>query len=124
MGHRLALIAALAAALSGCTLVRMGDGGVSRTLVGVVRVKMPATEGQLTALDVQTLGGGWDSGPFLGWRGANWVIADPRACQLTVIVRSGTAAKHAAGVLAQLRGKNICLADFTDILRPGQPSSR
>lgn len=124
MGHRLALIVALAGTLPGCTVVQAGSGGVSRTLVGVVRIEMPATAGRLAALDVKTLGGGWDGGPFLGWRSANWVVADPRDCQLAVIIRSGTAAEYAAKVLAQLKGANICVADFTHTLRPAQPPSR
>lgn len=107
-----ALLAALPI-LAGCTVVKAGEGGVARTLVGVVRIELPPTSGQVSAIEARTFGLGWDAGPFLGYRGSNWIAADPAHCQLTVIIRSGTQAAQAARVLEQLKGENLCMADFT-----------
>ncbi len=111
------LVASLSA-LAGCTVVKAGEGGVRRTLIGVVRVDLPPTTGHLTAIDAQTIGFGWDGGPFLGFRGSNWIAAAPEACQLTIIIRSAAQASHAARVLELLKGEQICTADFTDASPP------
>lgn len=102
--------------LSGCTNVVTGlESGASqtRTYIGVVRVKLPERTGSLVALDVQSLGIGWDQGPYLGWKAGNWVIADPAQCQLLIVIRSPAQAENAAKVIQSLGGQNACIADYT-----------
>ena len=105
-------IVGMALVLGGCAVVQAGDGGSRKLFVGAVRLDLPATGGRLSAVAVRNLGLGWDHGPFLGWRDSSWVIADPKECQMVVIVRSGTEADHASKLLEQLKGENICIADF------------
>jgi hypothetical protein len=117
---KLALLLPLA--LTGCVTVDMADqdGGTrtSRTHIGITRIVTVEKPGAMTAVDVKTLGLGWDNGPFLGWRSGNWVTADPAKCQLVVIVRSSIEVENAAKVLAALKGQNPCIADFTGSLAP------
>ena len=86
--------------------------------IGVVRVTMPDRKGELSAIDVKTLGFGWDAGPFVGWRAGNWVMADPAKCQLLIVIRSPAQAENAAKVIQSLEGQEPCIADFTHTLRP------
>lgn len=104
--------------LAGCTTIDLGSNGDTKTLVGIVRITLPAKSGDLTAIDGKTLGLGWDGGPFLGFRKASWVIASPDECQLLVIVRSPVEAANAAQVLERLKGETICVADYTRSLHP------
>jgi hypothetical protein len=107
---------ALPLALCGCSTVRLDDEGVSRWYVGVVRVVLPDSRGKLAAVDVKSLGVGWDAGPYLGWRSGNWIIADPADCQLLVVIRSPAQAANAAAVLKSLEGTQACIADYTHSL--------
>lgn len=111
-------VALLLLLLGGCTTVGVNDATGVRWLVGVVRVDLPARQGKLTAVDVKTLGAGWDNGPFLGWRAGNWIAADPSECQLLIVIKSPAAAENAAKVLKSLEGQKPCVADFTRSLRP------
>ena len=108
--------------LTGCVTVQVGDqaGGTrtSRTHIGITRIVTVEKPGAMAAVDVRTLGFGWDKGPFLGWRAGEWVTADPAKCQLLVIVRSPLEADNAAKVLAALEGQNPCIADLTGTLAP------
>lgn len=106
--------------LAGCTTIRPAEGaGGGRSLwaLGLVRVELPDDRG-LSAIDVKTLGAGWDGGPYLGWKAGNWVSADPARCQLLIIIRSAAAADNAAKVLQSLGGQEPCIADYTHSLRP------
>lgn len=103
-------------ALGGCTTVQLGEKGTSRIYLGAVRVVMPDTKGQLSAIEVQSLGIGWDKGPYLGWRAGNWVIADPKECQLLIVIRSPAQADNAAKVLSALEGQDPCIVDYTHSL--------
>ncbi len=105
-------------ALGGCTSVDYGERGSTHVYVGIVRVEIPETDGKLTAVDVRSLGVGWDNGPYLGWRADSWVIADPAECQLLIVIKSPAQAENAAKVIQALGGQNACIADFTHTLQP------
>lgn len=106
--------------LGGCAMVEVGTGDsgqrTTRTHVGITRIVTPATDAGLAAVQISTLGFGWDQGPFLGWHGGQLVYADPSQCQLVVIIREEIQAAHAAQILAALEGQDPCIADFTDSL--------
>lgn len=121
MTHRCRLFSLLllSASLPSCTVVKAGSGGTARTLIGIVRVELPPTTGRVSAIDVRTVGLGWDDGPFAGYRGSNWISAPPDRCQLTVIIRSTVQGDHAARLLRQLQGNDLCVADFS---RPPAPA--
>jgi hypothetical protein len=90
--------------------------------IGVVRVELPRTQGGVLAVERSGVGLGWDDlpggGAWLGFSEGRWVIADPRECQLLVIIRSPAQAEHAAKVLAALGGSSPCLVDHTGTLLP------
>lgn len=116
--HRFAPFVALA--LGGCVIVEVGDQRkglrATRTHVGITRITTPPTGTGLAAVDVSTLGVGWDQGPFFGWHEGNLVFTDPTQCQLVVIIRSSIQAEHAAEILSALEGQEPCIADFTNSL--------
>jgi hypothetical protein len=87
------------------------------TFVGIVRVEVPDTAGKLAAVDVRSLGIGWDNGPYLGWKAGNWVVADPANCQLLIVIRTPAQAQNAAKVIESLGGQNACIADYTQASR-------
>ena len=99
--------------LGGCATIRAGEGGRSATYVGVVRVILPATRGNVSAVDVRSLGMGWDDGPYFGWWSRNSVSADPGQCQLLVVIRSPAQAEHAEKIIKAMEGQHPCLVDFT-----------
>ena len=99
--------------LASCTTVELGSGGATKTVVGIVRIELPATEEAMSAIGLKTFGFGWDGGPFLGFHETSWVTASPAECQLVVIVRSNVEAVNAMQVLERLKGENICVADFS-----------
>lgn len=109
---------ALTLALGGCATVNASESGRSLWFVGVVRVVLPDKAGKLAAVDVKSLGMGWDSGPFLGWKAGNWIIADPGDCQLLIVIRSPAQAENAAKVLQSLGGQQPCIVDYTRSLHP------
>ena len=92
---------------------RPGGDSTVRTHVGVTRIITPAVPEGLSAIDVKTLGVGWDKGPFAGWRAGNWISADPAKGQLVVIVRPPLEAEQAARIMQALEGQDPCIADFT-----------
>jgi hypothetical protein len=107
-------------AMAGCTTVNvMPQVGMastefrSSTYVGIVTLRLPATLGNVQAVDVKTLGAGWQSGPFVGWNASNLVTANPADCQLLIIIRSPAQAENAAKVISSLEGQNPCIVDFT-----------
>lgn len=110
----IAAIAIAAVGLSGCATVVPGQWTGTRTFVGVVRVDMPVTQGDVQAVRVRTLGAGAGrTGVFMGWEDGNWIVADPAKCQLLVVIRSSVEVDNAARVLHELRGQNACLVDET-----------
>ncbi len=112
-----AISAALLLLTGACASIDAGGRGRTLWFVGVTRVQMPSSTGKLAAIDVATLGAGWDNGPFLGWKAGNWVTADPADCQLLVVIRSAAAAENAVRVLQALEGKQPCVADYTHSLQ-------
>ena len=108
---RLACMAVAALASSACASHSSSAAGETKTFVGVVRVRTPATLGDLHVTEVSGLGVGWDAGPWLGFRSGSWVAADPAKCQLLVIIRSPAQAANAAEVLKALKGSEPCMVD-------------
>jgi len=107
----------LAFLLAGCATIdaseKTSDNRTSAIYFGITEVITPQTKGAISAIDVSTLGFGWDRGPFLGWHRGSWIEADPAKCQLVVIIRSPAQAENAARVLQALEGQTPCIADFT-----------
>ena len=103
--------------LGGCATIPTDRPGESKLFIGMVRVKVPNSRGQLFAADVKALGLGWDRGPWLGWKAGNWIVADPARCQLLIVIRTPAQAENAAKVLEALGDQQLCVADYTDSLR-------
>lgn len=103
--------------LGGCTSVGDSDEVRAGLYLGAVSVSVPATRGHVSAVQVKTLGLGWDGGPFLGWRSGSWIEADPAKCQLLVVIRAPAEAANAVKVIESLEGQNPCIVDFTNTLR-------
>lgn len=106
-----ACLAGAALAAGGCTTVGPAGAANTKTFVGVVQVRTPATNGDLNVAEVSGLGVGWDAGPWLGWRSGSWIAADPAKCQLLIIIRSPAEAANAAQVLQALKGNEPCMVD-------------
>lgn len=116
--RRIVGLAGLAMLLTGCTTVQPGGKtGRSAVYVGIVRVQWPEAAGQTQALSVKTLGVGWEAGPYLGWKSGQWVVADPRDCQLLIIIRSAAQAENAVQILESLKGQKPCIANFASASR-------
>lgn len=90
--------------------------GRTSTYLGLVQVRYPQTTGKLSALQVKTLGIAWDKGPLLGWRDQQLVTADPRQCQMVIIIRKAAEFENARRIVEQLKGESVCLADYTGSL--------
>jgi hypothetical protein len=105
-------------ALTACTSLNTSEGGRTVLFAGVTQIKVPSTIGQITSQSLRGFGLGWDRGPFFGWHESTWVIADPRNCQMIVIIRSNVEAEQATQVLERLKGENICAVDFSGTLYP------
>lgn len=106
--------------LSGCTtinIVPQDSGAVSETResihIGILKLRLPATRGNVQAADVKTLGAGWQSGPFLGWNASNLITANPADCQLLIIIKSPAQAENAAKIISSLEGQGPCIVDYT-----------
>lgn len=110
---------ALPLLLAGCAQVSLGEGVAARTTLyaGAVRVEVPATWGEVRAIDIATLGVGVDHGVFLGWRRGQFVFVRPGECQLLIIIRSSVQADHAMRILQAAEGDQLCVVDFADTLR-------
>ena len=92
--------------------------GSSRLYFGIVRVRVPVASPAIVAIDVATLGAGFDGALFLGWRQNRLVIARPDQCGLVVIVRAKLEADQAARILEAVKGQQPCIADFSGTLPP------
>lgn len=106
--------------VGGCTQVDLtrGVSSHSQVYVGAVRVTVPATYGELRAVDVSTLGVGADSSLFLGWRHGQFVYVRPDACQLLLVIRSPVEADHALSILRAVEGEHLCAVDFSGTTLP------
>lgn len=108
----------LAVSAAACAQVNLGGGepGSSRIYAGAVRVNVPATIGEVRAIDVSTLGVGVEDGLFIGWRRGQYVFVRPGECQLLVIIRSRLEAEHALSILRAAEGEQLCVVDFPGTL--------
>lgn len=100
----------------GCTTVDVAPGEArTLTAIGIVRVKVPAAPNGTLVVERSGVGLGWDDlpggGAWLGFSAGQWVIADPAACQLVVIVRTKAQAENAVEVLSKLKGQALCVVD-------------
>lgn len=111
------------AVLAGCTVINVGTGQTADiTSVGIVRVRVPVVVEGLVAIERQGAGLGWDSlpgsGTYVGWSDARWVMADPRHCQLLIVIRTPAQAEHAKDILSKLEGESPCVVDQSGGLQP------
>jgi hypothetical protein len=107
----------LLALLGGCTTVPSEGEARSAVHLGLTSVRIPQTRGHVFAASARTFGVGWDAGPFIGWRSANWIVADPAGCQLLVVIRQAVEADNAIRILNALEGQSPCIVDYTNTLR-------
>ena len=102
---------------NGCVSVPTDGTAKSHTYVGIVRVAYPGSRGKLTAIDVKSLGLGFDGAVFLGWRDSNFVYASPEDCRVVIIVRDRLESSHLTRLVEAL-GVKACVADFSGSLAP------
>lgn len=103
--------------LTGCLSVPSDGASKAHYYFGLVRVEYPASRGKLTAIDVKTLGAGFDGAAFLGWRDSKFVYADAGDCRTVIILRDKAEADHVAQLMKNL-GDKACIADFAGSLSP------
>lgn len=113
-----ALVAPALILLAGCTSISVGTAdGSEFGGIGLYRVRLPATQGNLIAIEREAVGIGWDQSPvnsaWFGYSGSQWVSADPAKCQMLIIIRSETQAANARDILKQLEGTHACIVDHT-----------
>jgi hypothetical protein len=110
-------IFALAAMSTGCIVSPQdGKSGV-HYYAGVVRVAYPKKSGALTAVDVKTLGLGFDGAVFAGWRDSKFIFAKPDECRTIIILKDRMEIAHVTKLLDSL-GEKPCVADFSHSLPP------
>jgi hypothetical protein len=104
----------------GCTTINLVpeegsklSGVRNQLFVGALKVRIPESEGNIQAVDIKTLGVGWQKGPFLGWNASNLVTANPSSCQLLIIIRTPAEADNALKIISSLEGQNPCIVDYT-----------
>lgn len=117
--HTITLVSAVLPLLAGCQALDLQERTGRRTFdfVGAVRVAIPETLGDITAIDVATVGVGADTSVFVGWRHSQFVFANSDKCQLLIIVRSDVEAIHAAKLLNSVQGEHLCVANFSETVR-------
>lgn len=106
--------------LLACASASLEQPALSRKRLGFVRFTEVPTIGHLRALDVSTLGMGWDGAAFLGWQRSQYVFARPEACEVLIVIRSGVEADHVRSILQTLEGQEPCIADFSRSLSPSR----
>lgn len=121
LAFTLALLVGLGA--GGCTSVSVGSAdGQEFAGIGFYRVRLPATQGTLVAVEREGVGLGWGNlagaGVFLGYDKTEWVIADPADCQLLIVIKSAAQAEHAKEIIALLGDQSPCIVDQTGSLQP------
>lgn len=102
--------------MASCVNINPGSTGLHKVFVGAVKVTVPKRSEGIVAVDVRTLGAGWNEGPFIGWQAGSWISADPGKCQLVVVIRSALEADNASRVLQSLKGQDVCIADLSGSL--------
>ena len=109
--------------MAGCTTVAVGTAdGREFSGLGYYRVKLPAAQGSLLAVEREGVGIGWGSlagsAVFLGYDKSEWVIADPGQCQLLIVIKSAAQAENAKQIIELLGDRSPCIVDQTGTLRP------
>jgi hypothetical protein len=112
-------------AIGGCTSISVGSAdGQEFAGIGFYRVKLPATQGSLVAVDRESVGIGWGSlvgsAAFLGYDKSEWIVADPENCQLLIVIKSAAQAENAKEIIELLGDQSPCIVDQTGSLRPSQ----
>lgn len=114
----------LSLALGACANVQIAaDGGKTHRYFGFVSVQVPKTEKAIQAYKISSLGFAIENGLLIGARDTEMVLVPLReseggarpneaTCSMVVIVRSSAEAEHARDTLKDLKGDNICLAEF------------
>lgn len=103
--------------LAGCVSIPTDGSGKAHYYIGLVRVVYPELRGKLTAVDVKSIGIGFDGAAFLGWRDSKFVYADAGDCRTVIILRDRVEADHVVQLLKSL-GDKACIADFAGSLSP------
>ena len=103
--------------LAACVSVPVDGASKAHYYFGLVRVEYPLSRGKLTAIDVKTLGAGFDGAAFFGWRDSKFVYADAGDCRTVIILRDRAESAHVAQLLKSL-GDKACVADFAGSLLP------
>jgi len=106
--------------LSACnTIVIDEDGQREIVSVGVTRVIISDRQGELVAFKRTGIGLGYGSAvgdsAWIGFDRGDWIIADPRDCQLVIIVRSDVEVGNATQILETLKGEDICYANQSQL---------
>ncbi len=121
---RLVLVLISITLLSACTSIRATErDGKSYRYFGFVEVVVPKIERDIEAVKIQSAGIALENGLSVGWRENETVLVPLKegaakgapleaTCGMVVIVRSVAEAEHAAAVLRDLKGENICLTSF------------
>ena len=112
--NRVAILLATSV-LPSCVAVPSDGTAKTHYYFGFVRVAYPESRGKLTAIDVKSMGLGFDGAAFLGWRDSKFVYAEPDDCRTVIILRDRIAADHVAQMLKSL-GEKACVADFAGSL--------
>lgn len=112
--------------MTACTTISVGKAdGQEFAGVGFYRVKLPATQGTLVAVERESVGVGWGtlagSAAFLGYDKSEWVIADPESCQLLIVIKSAAQAEHAKEIIELLGDQSPCIVDQTGSLQALPP---
>lgn len=103
---------------SGCTTVIVGEGSTHDIVsIGVTRIVVPERKGEVIAFRRTGVGVGFGnavgSSAFLGFDQGEWVLADPAACQMLVVIRSDAETETTLKILEKLEGENICYVNDT-----------
>ncbi|MCM0031887.1 hypothetical protein [Sandarakinorhabdus limnophila] len=112
-------IATIAAAflLSACVSTPRDGTGKYHQYFGFVRIFYPDSRGKLIAIDVKTLGIGFDGAAFIGWRESKFVYAKAEDCRTVIILRDKLEVPHVVRILQAL-GERGCVADFSGSFPP------
>ncbi len=103
--------------LAGCVSVQNDGAEKTHYYFGLVRVAYPEFRGKLTAIDVKSLGIGFDGAAFIGWRDSKFVYAEPDDCRTVIILRDRIEADHVVQMIKSL-GDKACVAEFAGSLSP------
>ncbi|GJM30601.1 MAG: hypothetical protein DHS20C17_32360 [Cyclobacteriaceae bacterium] len=92
---------------AGCSTVNP-DGTISRHYFGYVKVIIPGTKGDVSAVDITTVGLRIGKGIGLGYL-HDYRLAAPLDCRIVVIVKNQNQLDHAVNMLSKME-ENLCVA--------------